>query len=267
VVKIAGENRFDLGPDRTDEPARKSKSTTPQDGLAHRWPLPGGPVLASGSSSETERPSKYIIMSRHWAAGQFCVLIALAAAITAGPAFAEYLYEPLNIKDGGARWHESSAWGGGAATTLNMPDGDQSRRSRFDFLGGAAPQLVVGCTSPVSGKGHWRLRAGFTPPGSTVGRIPGAEQAYEDGTRKLLELGGTASLIDEVGAVTHRLPIRYMNNGLETAPLDARLLKAMVDSTAIRIETPSIRMEAGTVFLPIVIAKLRQQGLTCGAVP
>jgi hypothetical protein len=210
---------------------------------------------------------KDAVMQRQWAVARLGAVIALALIMVSGPSFALYLYEPLSIKDGGAHWHESSAWGGGATTMLDLPEGNSSSRQRLDFLGGAAPQLVVGCSSPVSGKGHWRLRAGFSPPGSVIGKIPGAEKAYEDGTRQLLEQAGIAVLIDEVGDVTHRLPVRYLNNGLETAPLDASLIKAVVDATAIRIETPRMRMEAGTVLLPVVFAKLRQRGSPCGAVP
>ncbi|HWT10301.1 MAG TPA: hypothetical protein VN329_14140, partial [Roseomonas sp.] len=88
----------------------------------------------------------------------------------------------LTVVDRSSDWFESRAWGGGATVRLNLPQRRAPGAPSLDFLGGAAPQFILGCSSRDPRTSHWRFVAGFSPPGSAINSVPGAEQAYEQGT-------------------------------------------------------------------------------------
>lgn len=156
----------------------------------------------------------------------------------------------LTVVDRSSDWFESRAWGGGATIRLNMPQRRAPGAPSLDFLGGAAPQFILGCSSRDPRNSHWRFVAGFSPPGTAINNVPGAEQAYEQGTARLLGAAGVLILLDEMDDEMIRLPIAPGPEGLRTGPLDAAMMERFRNASAIRVETPRLSLEASTNLLP-----------------
>lgn len=173
--------------------------------------------------------------------------------------------QPLPVLDRNNGWFESHAWGGGAASQLDLVQNTAPGALSLDFLGGAAPELFLGCSSSDPKRSHWRFTAGFSPPGAVINDIPGAEAAYESGTRRLLGAAGNLVLRDAAGRELARLPMRPAAGQplLETGPLDAASLARFRAAATILVETPRIRIEAGAREVDGVLSRLAR--LPCRA--
>lgn len=194
-------------------------------------------------------------------------LAALAALLTAasGEAFAQAANRlPITAIDGGARWMESRAWGGGVRTLIDLPERQRPGEPSLSFLGGAAPEFTLGCSSPQPDAGRWRFRAGFSPPGAVIGRIPGAERAYETGVANATGAAGVVILRDEKNQEFRRFPLQPANSGLETGALSPADMKAFTDASAIRVVTPRLVLEAASHDLGLELKKLSRS--PCGRI-
>jgi hypothetical protein len=130
---------------------------------------------------------------------------------------------------------------------LIPPDRPAGLASRsFDFLYGGAPQFTLGCSSQNAATGIWRFRIDFSPPGSVINRIPGAEAHHDNGIRNVMSRDGTVTLYGELGRPFANFTVKSTETGLETARLSGADVQKFIDASMIKVETPLLTFEAGT---------------------
>lgn len=185
-------------------------------------------------------------------AGGFLVAHMVIAPVAAQP--------PIAATEGGARseWIEYQAWGGGARFLFSM-DGSHGPGARsLRYMGGGAPQFVLGCSGPDPSRSHWRLRVDFTPPGSGISAED--ERLAERGRAHYFGASGAVVLRDEMDREMGRFPLRRAadSGGLETAALSRAQVRRFLDASAVRAVTPRLQLEAGTVGLRRTVRAMQQ---------
>lgn len=187
----------------------------------------------------------------------------LAAGLpVAGPAAAQ---TPLAATERGGRqeWIGYEAWGGGARFLFELGE-LAPNNANLNYLGGGAPEFVIGCTHREPQRSRWRFRVDFTPPGSGITgedeRLAARGTAYYFGAR------GQLILIDEMDGEMGRLPLRRAadGRGLETAPLSYAQVRRFFDASGLRVVTPRLRLESGTIGLMTTVRAMQQT--PCGVV-
>jgi hypothetical protein len=185
------------------------------------------------------------------------LVLSFTAMLAAGvPATAQ---TPLSATERGARqeWISHQAWGGGARFLFDLSElgpGD----SNLNYLGGGAPQFVLGCTDDDPQRSRWRFRVDFTPAGSGI--TGEDERLAARGVAYYFGAPGDLILIDEMDGEMGRLPLRRAvdGGGLETAPLSHAEVRRFFDASAIRVATPRLRLESGMIGLLTTVRAMRQ---------
>ncbi|MBL1257835.1 hypothetical protein JJT62_13445 [Methylocystis sp. Sn-Cys] len=173
-------------------------------------------------------------------------MLASLPAIAASPA-------PLRAvdRDPRANWIEAFDWGGGARFVFDLKQSKEAGAPSLNFLAGGAPEFAFGCADQDPTKSYWRFRVGATPPGSGI--TSRDEIAHERGMKYYFGAPGMLVLLDEADKEIKRTPLTPRNGALETAALRQDDVRAILNASAIRAETPRIYFESGTSALKATI--------------